>query len=118
MVVILAISIMASLALPSFTVSKEMSLNKEANMTLKLIQSAERIYRIENDYYANCSSISSINTNLRLYIPTSANRNWNYSVSVSGSNFTASATRLGGNNRTYTINKTAEDPTTNASSEW
>ncbi len=110
LIVVLIIATIAAIALPSFTKSKESSLDKEANLTLSLIQDAEQFYHIEHDKYLACTNISEINNNLKLYIPTPGN--WNYTVvSTDDHNFTAKAHRLGSDSRTYCINQSADNST-------
>ena len=87
-VVVVVIAILAALALPNFGAFKEKSLDKEAKASLALIQAAEKIYKMEtNDYFPNDGSsesdIDTINTYLKLSLPTS-NANWSYSVNANG----------------------------------
>ncbi len=110
MVVVLIIGILVATALPSFTKSKESSLNKEANLTLKLIQAAERVYYIENDIYTTCNATVDVNRELKLYIPNSNSRNWDYKVSAASSNFTAKAKRQADDGRAFCINQSSDDP--------
>jgi len=115
-IVILIIGILAALALPQFSKTKEHAIGKEAIANLKLIAAAEKIYRMEaNAYYpipaASESSITNINNYLRLSMPSGATRNWGYAVSSLTN--VSTATRFSGSSSgcTYTINFTADEPT-------
>jgi len=113
MVVVIIISILASLALANFSRSTESALDKEAFAALRLIHSAQQNYYLEAEtYYPNSGTVNSIpliNQNLRLSLPTDANRAWNYAVYSSGC---SRATRNGGNGRSWylTINDADETP--------
>jgi len=97
--VIIIIGILAALALPQFTATRERALSKEAKANLKLIDAAERIYRMEMGFYYPHytqtnpeSDPAQINSNLRLVLTES---NWDYRVESrnSSANFTAYANR-------------------------
>ena len=84
--VILIIGILAALALPQFSKTKEHAIGKEAIANLKLIAAAEKIYRMEtNAYYpvpaGSESNITNINNYLKLSI---TETNWDFSVTDSG----------------------------------
>lgn len=117
-IVILLIGILASLALPGFSRSKEDALDKEAKATLKLIQAAEKIYKMEiGNYYPEDGSIIGnttanlllINDNLKLSLTSSDSRNWNYAV---WNTSCSAAVRNEANGRTWslTINDTDGEP--------
>jgi prepilin-type N-terminal cleavage/methylation domain-containing protein len=118
------VAILAAIGLPSFVKTKEHSVGSEAIANLKLIAFGERNYRIENGSYypatpGTDNNLSTINSNLRLFLPTSSARNWNYSVTdTAAPSFSATATRTASNNPgsyagcTYTINDTTEVPAT------
>ncbi|MDD5236225.1 MAG: prepilin-type N-terminal cleavage/methylation domain-containing protein [Candidatus Omnitrophica bacterium] len=93
LIVIIIICILAVLLFPSLMASKEAALNSEARANLKLIQSAEKVYRMHiGGYYYN-DSIADINDNLKLYLKTS-DTSWNYSITTFGINdFQANAQR-------------------------
>jgi len=114
LIVVLIVGIITAIALPNFMRSKESSLGEEANLTLKLIQDAEQFYHIEHDAYINSTNISDINSKLKLYIPTSESRSWDYKIiTPDAHNFTAKANRLTSNPdyiRTYCINQSADEP--------
>ena len=124
-VVLIIIGILAALALPQFSKTKEHAIGKEAVANLKLIAAAEKIYRMEGSVYypipagtknniaGDCSTDGAINGCLRLSIPAGESRNWNYSVTGAASTFTSTASRVSGpySSCTYTINNTTDDPT-------
>ncbi len=96
LIALIIISVLASLAIPSFMKAVEESKDKEAQTILRLIRTAERIYRLKyNFYYTGPESVvSALNSSLRLNIE-SPERNWDYEVLVNGvSDFRARATRL------------------------
>lgn len=95
LIVIIIIGILVSLGLPNFGPIREKTLDKEAKANLRLIQAAEKIYRLENGHYFPCSTCgmvptnANINTYLRLSIRDTS-PNWNYTTQSSGN---AEATR-------------------------
>lgn len=96
-VVVVIIGILATLAITHYSSYKESALDKEAKADLKLIRSAERIYKMEvSTYYPSSgseSTIVNINNNLKLDLPAGANRNWDYLVKNDGC---SQATRFNG----------------------
>jgi type IV pilus assembly protein PilA len=94
--IIIIIGILAAIALPNFAPVREKVLDKEANASLKLIQAAEKIYKLETDFYYPYSpqtvTNADINQNLKLSLPTT-NQKWNYSCKSDGC---ADATRYSG----------------------
>lgn len=101
-VVVVIVGILSALALPNFIIKKEKALDKEAKVTLALIQAAEKIYKMETGVYypesGTASDISLINAVLRLNLPDSGTLNWAYKLS----NSTVKAERR---NRTWTLNQ-------------
>jgi len=67
---------LALIIFPNFSKSKKVAMKKEAISSMKLIAAAERIYRIENEFYAPCNG-AGCNSMLSLMLNTT---NWNYSV--------------------------------------
>lgn len=110
-VVILIIGIIAAIALPNFGPMRERVLDKEATANLKLIQAAERVYRMETSFYYPYSgsetSIGTINTDLRLFLPAGATRNWDYEVKDTGC---AQATRTVGTVRYWRFDIGEDEP--------
>jgi type IV pilus assembly protein PilA len=110
-VVITIIGILSTIALVSYGKTKENAYEKEAKTNLKLITSAEKIYRIESGSYVNCTNVSEINSQLRLLLPVD-NPHWNYKVSATtASTFTGKAGLAAGNNTpAWCINETSDEP--------
>ncbi|MFH1678311.1 MAG: prepilin-type N-terminal cleavage/methylation domain-containing protein [Candidatus Omnitrophota bacterium] len=95
LVVVVIVAILAALGLPRFSTMKERALDKEAGANLKLIQAAEKIYRMENSIYYPSgvgADTTAINTVLRLSLPSA---NWSYTIpdTGGGGNFDGRATR-------------------------
>lgn len=103
LIVIIIIGILASIALPNFAGMKENALNKEAFANLKLIQAAQKIYKMETDryYVSGGGDNAAINQNLKLSLPAGANRNWTYATGANGCGI---ATRNGDNYRDWFLN--------------
>jgi len=100
-VVIVIMGIFAAVALSTFIRSRENVLDKEASTTLKLIQTAEKIFAMQNSgsYYSS-SDMALINDNLRVVLYTGADRKWSYTCSSNGC---AQATRNGYDSRTWRL---------------
>ncbi len=116
-VVLVIVGVLAILALPSFKVAKENALNREAEANLKLIQAAEKIYRMEISAYYACSAgpspeddIICINDELLLAMPVSGNRNWNYRVNSDGITFTAKAQNVKDTTKLWCLDTNQEIP--------
>lgn len=110
-VVIIIIGILATLAATQYGGAKEKAVDKEATTNLKLIQSAEKIYRMEmTTYYPAVGSATTvdINTNLKLSLSAGTNRYWDYTAYATG---TGTATRYPSASRVWTLDITAENAT-------
>lgn len=102
--IIIIIGILAAIALPNFAPVREKVLDKEASASLKLIQAAEKIYRLETGFYfpysGTESSQDTINTNLKILLPrdNDATRKWTYKSAdtASGTTSCTDATRYSG----------------------
>lgn len=111
LVVIIIISILTTIAVTHHVSSMERVLDREAVSNLKLIQAAERTFKVENgSYYPSSgseSNIPTINQNLFLMLPTGSNQRWNYTVKSTGC---GQATRnvAGGRSWYLTSNNDAE----------
>jgi prepilin-type N-terminal cleavage/methylation domain-containing protein len=92
LIVVVIVGVLTTLAVTQYGSVKERTLSREAIANLKLITAAERIYGMEYDGYYPVSTQDDINLNLRLSVN---ERNWDYAVSTSGGNFTATADRQG-----------------------
>lgn len=120
LVVIVIIGILVALALSSFGVTKERAMDKEAKANLRLIQAAEKIYRLEMAYYfppgTSTTDVDSINTNLKLRLPTPPKAiSWNYNVDASGQQIKATRNKTGG--RDFAITFTADTITCTPNSD-
>jgi type IV pilus assembly protein PilA len=108
LIVVIIAGILVALGLPSYTKIKEQALDREAKVNLKLIQAAEKIYRIEVGGYYPSGDIANLNLYLKLEIPSGAGRNWNYGATGTGD---LSATPTSGTMRTWSLPMGVEDPT-------
>lgn len=113
LIVTIIIGILSTLGFVNYARIKEDAIDKEARSNLKLIQAAEKIYRVEtNRYYpasGGQSDIDTINNKLKLSLPSGSTRNWNYRVWSTGC---SRATRNGGDGRSWflTINDSDGEP--------
>jgi prepilin-type N-terminal cleavage/methylation domain-containing protein len=108
LIVVIIIGILVSFAAPQFAVTKERALDKEAQANLRLIQAAERIYKMEVAfYYPHPSFVSAdrsgINDNLRLSLPAA---NWDYTAYSSGQGV---ATRIGSDERIWKLDANSDN---------
>ena len=125
-VVVIIIGILATLGMVNYKGIKERELNREAKANLKLIRSAERIYRMEMGSYVKTSDANETSDMLKLALPKGDDRNWDYKVDpAAASSFTAKAVRRMPpppyrNERVWCINQTAEEAFDNstASCGW
>jgi prepilin-type N-terminal cleavage/methylation domain-containing protein len=111
-VVIIIIGIFAAAALPNFVRAREDMLDKEAKPSLKLIQTAEKIFAMDNGaYYPSSGSetnIATINQNLRIVLYAGTDRKWDYVCYYNGC---AQATRFNGPDaRTWRIKIDEDEP--------
>lgn len=107
-IVIIIIGILATFAMPAFRVTQERALDNEAKANVKLIQAAEKIYKMETGNYYVSGDIAAINQNLKLALPAGSNRSWNYATGASGC---AVATRNDGVGRHWFLSITQDEPT-------
>jgi len=92
LVVVAIVAILAAIALPNYNKMKEQAVDREAIANLKLLQAAQKIYRMEIGFYEGPdSSVTTLNTNLKLDLN---NKNWGYSTAATTGQ--ATATRAGG----------------------
>jgi prepilin-type N-terminal cleavage/methylation domain-containing protein len=117
LVTIVIISVLATIGMRQYSGQRELAMDKEASANLKLIQSAQRIYRMEFGGYIGCADTASVNTNLRLLLPT-ASASWNYKVDDAGeTTYTGKARRTGGPRvRNWCIDQGTETPYTSGCS--
>ena len=101
-IVIVIIGVLATLGVSQYYPLRERALDKEAEANLRLIASAERIYRMETQTYVTSNTTSQINSDLRLSI-TTTRPSWSYFVHGNATNFCAQANRTSGTARFWTI---------------
>ncbi len=120
LVVIIVIGILAAIALPNFTRVREDVIDREAQASLRLMQAAQRIYRMETglffpiDHAASIDN-SVINADLKLSLPTAANRNWDYDAQIdtgqsTGGTGCVSATNFPGGTKGWYLIVTGTEP--------
>ncbi len=110
MVVVIVISILTAIAIPTYTNTKEKAIDKEAISALKLVRAANKQYFSKYNHYlppsGTITGINNINNNLSLDLN---GVSWTYNISGSGGGtFTANAAR---GTRTWTITQGSADPT-------
>ncbi len=109
-VVIIITAILASLGVANYGKLTEKALDKEAVITLKLIQAAEKIYNNDYAHYfpsSGSADTAQINSALRLSAPITSAK-WNYAVSDTA---TVTATRNISGGRAWTLDILNEIPT-------
>jgi len=89
-IVVVIIGILATLAIVRYGPTREQAFDREAQENLRLIQTAEKLYRVRavNIYYTStgvtpADHIAAINTYLKLDLSTVNNR-WNYTTDLNG----------------------------------
>jgi len=88
LIVVIIIGILASIGIPQFAVSIEKAKGGEARAGLGHIQTGEKIYYAEREYYT---------TNLSDLDITLTQKYWSFAIATpSSTTFTATATRSGG----------------------
>ncbi|MBU0504113.1 MAG: prepilin-type N-terminal cleavage/methylation domain-containing protein [Candidatus Omnitrophota bacterium] len=104
MIVIIIIGVMSTISVISYFSSKERVANKEAITSLKMLNAAEKGYKVETySYYPSTGSVDniiSINNYLSVGLSNNANRNWNYKVFSNGC---VQARRNGGDQRYFNL---------------
>ena len=101
--------------MPGYFGAKSRALDREAQSQLKLIQSAQKIYRLEVGFYVECNNNAECNDVLSIDLPASTanDGNWDYAVgnvdmSQNPPTFQITATGSGGTQGTWTIDQDAE----------
>ncbi len=103
------IAILAVISFPKIRTMREDSIDQEVIANLKLIQAAEKIYKMEAGYYIETNNIVETNSQLKLSIPASGG-NWYYKVEdVTSSGFTGKAQRTADSSKVRCIQE-EEDP--------
>jgi len=105
LLVVAIIGILVSLGSVNYGRMKERAVDKEAIANLKLIQAAEKTYRMEMGGYYAGTLVADLNTNLKLSL---SETNWDFATDAAGG---GTALRLGGTNiRTWTMLISDNDP--------
>lgn len=121
LVVLIIIGVLSTLGITHYAGIRERALDREAQANLKLIISADRIFRMEDDNNAwfisqgndPAEEIADINNHLKLSLPAADNRNWNYAVTrttVAPPVGCALAVRNGADSRSWRIVAGEENP--------
>ncbi len=110
--VLVVIGVLAGLALPQFSVTRERALDKDAKSNVSLIQAAEKIYRMERSTYypdpvGSTGNISNINEYLKLSLSDAASPTWVYNINSATQRITATRNIAGG--RVWTITPFTSD---------
>ena len=112
LVVVVVIGILASVALPIYTTTKERMLDSEAKTNIALIQVAEKIRKMERgDYYpvsGTTNVVANINSALKVSLFTGS-LSWTYTVD--GDLDQVTAARLPSSSRVWTLSFTGIAPT-------
>jgi len=121
LIVLIVVGILATIGFVNYSGVKEEALDKEAKISLRLIMAAEQIYRMDTgNYYESENkrpptqpqSTINLNNNLKLSLPTSENRTWEYATYPDMcvvSSFCVEAQRHGGNGRLWYLLPLMED---------
>jgi prepilin-type N-terminal cleavage/methylation domain-containing protein len=126
LVVIIIIGVLATLAFPNFNFIIEKTYDREAQIALRQIIAAQKVYRMEiGVFYPNitgadaAANLATINQGLKLRLPTESATRWNYTIITPGPaqgatperNTCADATRINGPNaRDWDMCENARDP--------
>lgn len=103
-IIIVIIGVLATMGISQYYPLRENALRREAQANLRLIIAAQRVYRMEqdsHDYYQSSGAstsdhISNINYILKLYLPFSSTRSWDYRTWGNNTTCCANATRITG----------------------
>jgi len=105
LLVVAIMGILLSLGSVNYNKMKERAVDKEAIANLKLIQAAEKTYRMEMSVYYAGDAVADLNPNLKLSL---SETNWDFETFASGA---GTALRLAGANiRTWTMLISDNDP--------
>jgi prepilin-type N-terminal cleavage/methylation domain-containing protein len=109
-IVIIIIGILATMGLSHLFDPREQAITQEALVNLKLIAAAEKIYRLEQNFYTTCDNTTLINQILRLSLPVNKS-NWNYKVTPANNTaFIGKAQRILDTSVVWCINQSSEEP--------
>lgn len=122
-VTVIIIGVLATLGFLRYNTYTENSLDREAQVGIRLIVAAERVYQVDtNGYYPSSggqpAQIQDINSQLRLLLNDTADRNWDYITTITAgppATCCAQATRFNGPNaRTWRMRLNEDDPQSGA----
>ncbi len=108
MVVVIVIGILAALAIPSYTNTREKTYDREAFSGLKLIRVANKQYYARSIHFyppTGSASLGAINGNLSIDLD---GTHWVYTITAGGTGYSATAVRA---SRTWTVTNAPADPT-------
>ncbi|MDP2910731.1 MAG: prepilin-type N-terminal cleavage/methylation domain-containing protein [Candidatus Omnitrophota bacterium] len=95
LIVVIIIGILAAIGIPQFAASIEKAKGGEARAGLGHIQTGEKVYFAENEYYT--TTLGDLDISL-------TNKFWAFSIaSLTSTTYTATATRSGGTHATQTL---------------
>lgn len=110
-VVIIIIGVFTMVGLVNHSRIIEQTLDKEADVNLRMVQSAERTYHMEYTVYypqeGSSTDIEDLNEELKIYLPEESDPKWNYTVYSDG---TVTAVRNIKDGRTWRLEISDEDP--------
>lgn len=88
LVVVIIISTLAVIGVMHYGGFRQDALDREAQANLRLIQSAQSIFRVENPnavpQYFSGNNNGLLNTGLRLFLPNGPNHHWDYTSTGNG----------------------------------
>ncbi len=113
LIVVVVVAILATFAMPAYRRAQERAQDNTAQSMLKLIQHAEKVYRVETpgSSYIDCGSTSECRSVLHLSL--TGEGYWDYTVTVTdgGNGFCAEAAHTGrGTERSWYIVEDDDEP--------
>jgi type II secretory pathway pseudopilin PulG len=111
LVIVVFLGVLIALAVPSFRSSKQKAQDNAAKSQLRLIQDAQKMYRLETREYASCDDNEECNSVLGLDVPLhdSIGGYWIYSVAAEEDSFCAQAVNPDGS-RSWHVMDDGIDP--------
>ena len=111
-IVAIIVAVTATVSVPVFRTTVRRARDREAVSMLFLIGETEDMYMTENIVYRDCGNNNQCNARLQLELSTSADRNWNYTVTGEPNDYNITATSTANNPpaRTCTFNRGDAEP--------